>query len=656
MTARVVSFDVFDTVLTRRVGEPTAVFRLAGRLARARGLTVATESEFVAIRRAAETTCRQRHPEKEVTLVEICLELAARLGGDAELGQKLSEIELAAEHRLICAVPGAREVVDSARQRHDRILFVSDMYLPAEFLRERLTHFGFLREGDRLYLSGEVGVTKHGGGLFRHVLAAEKLPADQLSHRGNHAVADMTVPAGLGIAIDPFTAANPNRYETTLERFATKSAGVASALAGASRLARLAVPANNAQEAEIRDVAAGVAGPVLAAYVGWVLRTARARGIGRLYFVARDGRLLLELARSLAPKLHPAAELRYLHGSRNAWHLAALGAQRSSPLSWLFASADFLSLATVARLLQVEPRELAGANASDGGATTTLHANLPATERMQLLARLQAPPLADLVSRQAQLAAERLIAYLRQEGLFDPVGSALVDVGWHGRAQDSLASVIRDAGGTPPPGFYFGLNSGSGQPGLGDRAAWFFDRRPGGDGSRALPGLEALIEVFCTSTEGSTLGYDLAGERVVPRLGPTRRDLDAWGWPVLQATVAAFGREFTDTGEFDSDENAIRTACLAVLQEFWERPTPTEAAAWGAFPYEDDQTAAGAVPLAAPLPWAHALAIARRAAAGPHRAAWWQGSLALTPAARRNVLRPLRSLRLWLRAARRSQP
>lgn len=43
------------------------------------------------------------------------------------------------------------------------------MYLPSDFLKSLLQRFGFWEEGDRIYVSGEIGLTKYSGNLFRYV-------------------------------------------------------------------------------------------------------------------------------------------------------------------------------------------------------------------------------------------------------------------------------------------------------------------------------------------------------------------------------------------------------------------------------------------------------------------------------------------------------
>ena len=61
-----------------------------------------------------------------------------------------------------------------------------------------------------------------------------------------------------------------------------------------------------------------MAGPLLTAFVAWVLQEAKAQGVRRLYFVARDGEVLMAVAQILASRLG-GPELRYLFGSRRAW-------------------------------------------------------------------------------------------------------------------------------------------------------------------------------------------------------------------------------------------------------------------------------------------------------------------------------------------------
>ena len=652
MSGRTACFDVFDTVLTRRVGEPAGVFLLVGRAAQARGLITVSPAEFAATRSRAEADCRAQSATGETTLREICDRLTQSLGQTPALATRLIELELAAESSVICPVPGALEKLAMARRESPRLLFASDMYLPGDFLRAQLAAHDCWREGDHLYVSHEEGWAKSNG-LFGVILEREKLAAGDLGHTGNHFKADYTAPAALGIAATLDTAANLNRYEQGLETFASFTDGLASVHAGTSRLARLSVATETPAQAAIRDVAAGVAGPVLVSYVSWVLRTARERSVARLYFVARDGFLLLQLARQLAPRLHPGAELRYLHGSRQAWHLPGVFSIGEAELSWLFCPTDFLSVASLLARVDFSGEELAAPLVAAGFPPERWSRNLSMGERHRLRHLIQDPAIAGLIGERAAAARTTLLAYLRQEGLLAPGPCALVDVGWHGRAHDSLAKVIRAAGSPAPEGFYFRLNSTRESAELGARHAWFFNRPAGMGTERALPGLEPLLEVFCTADHGVTTGYQQTAHGIEPALRPASAALRAWGWATLQQTLAEYGRHFFAAPVTTTDEDSIRAMCLASLRLFLESPTAAEAEAWGAFPYEDDQGGAHVAPLAASLPWGQLAGVLWHGRSGPHRAAWWAGSLQLTPPVRRSVLRTAQALRQWARGIKR---
>lgn len=650
MSGSLVSLDVFDTVLVRKVGEPAAVFVLAGRLARERLQSAIDPFAFAEKRMEAEHAVRQRAHGGEITLDQISGELALQLGLNHDVAGALTGFELASETQLIGAAPEAQAWLDSLRLGSPRLIFVSDMYLPAEFIRGRLVDAGCWRDGDRLYVSSEEGASKISGRLFQRILAEEKIPAISLRHFGNHADSDLAVPSRLGIQAVLRPAGNLNRYEMRLGTFARATNGWASVHAGSSRLARMEVTAPAGREA-IRDVAAGVAAPVMSSYASWVLRDARQRGINRLYFVARDGHVLLELARQLAPSLHPGAELRYLYGSRQAWHLPGVFTLGEAELDWLFCPTDFLSIANVCARVSVDPAKISEPLATAGFSPADWERNLSSAERARLRLALQLPAAAEKIVARAAAARGTLLEYLAQEGLLTSGRCALVDVGWHGRAQDSLAKVIRAAGFAAPDGYYFGLNSASGLTGLGERHAWLFDRRIGRGLNRTFPGIEPLVETFCTATHGPTLEYFIRGARVEPVLGAAPAALEDWGWATLHETLAAYGRYLAAAPHRDTDEEAVRDMSAEMLKLFWQAPTRAEAQAWGSFPYEDEQASSASRPLAHALPWGQAQEIILRGRTGPHRASWWHGSRELTPPLRRAVLTSAFQLRNWARTA-----
>ena len=103
-------------------------------------------------------------------------------------------------------------------------------------------------------------------------------------------------------------------------------------------LARTAVGVTSEHETAIRDVAAGVAAPALIAFVIWMQEQSRQRGLRRLRFLSRDGQVLYELTRRLAPSLGTGLDLEYVYSSRLTWSLAATQPDRLPEAPWLFNS------------------------------------------------------------------------------------------------------------------------------------------------------------------------------------------------------------------------------------------------------------------------------------------------------------------------------
>ena len=175
-----VSFDIFDTLIRRPYRSPEGLFD---------GLAVENGiRDFHALRVRAEQEARRScgGGNGEVTIFDIYRTLCGQTNPEAG-AMALREIE--AEKRVCYADPDMYEVYRLLYEKGVRMIAVSDMYLPARFLRELLDSCGY--EGIReIYVSCEYGVGKTGGALQRRVreeLAAEAQPV----HIGDNLESDV---------------------------------------------------------------------------------------------------------------------------------------------------------------------------------------------------------------------------------------------------------------------------------------------------------------------------------------------------------------------------------------------------------------------------------------------------------------------------------
>jgi FMN phosphatase YigB (HAD superfamily) len=313
----VFSFDVFDTMVTRAVGHPCAVTRIvADRLAHDDVLRVPTEAWHMA-RQRSEASLVERW-RRTADLRHIHEEVAIRLGYDRRLAATTAATELDVERDLSRVVPGAPAMVRRARQTAAaQVAFVSDTPFPSAFIVELLDRAGLWQPGDRCYSSAEQRATKSFGDLFGVVAADLQVPPERIRHVGDSRRGDVGHARLAGWRASRAPAAALNRYEREFEDEARTTVGVGSWLAGASRLARLEA-VQHGVEPMIASVAAGVAAPLMFGFASWLLRSARAAGLRRLYFLARDGQVLRDIACGVQPALGTEIDCRYLYVSRRA--------------------------------------------------------------------------------------------------------------------------------------------------------------------------------------------------------------------------------------------------------------------------------------------------------------------------------------------------
>lgn len=187
-----VSFDIFDTLLHRSCGEPSAVFRIVEQIFLEENPVPGFS--FHKERVEAERRARRKvGPNTEVTLDEIYRELPFSSQDRAEL----MELEIACEIAVCEPNWDVVRVYDAIRRNHTVVL-ASDMYLPQWVISEILRNCGI--EGyDRLYLSSEYRLMKRNGALFKRVIDDYGVSPSNILHIGDHPLADWKAPKQLGM-------------------------------------------------------------------------------------------------------------------------------------------------------------------------------------------------------------------------------------------------------------------------------------------------------------------------------------------------------------------------------------------------------------------------------------------------------------------------
>ena len=342
--------------------------------------------------------------------------------------------------------------------------------------------------------------------------------------------------------------------------------------------------------------------PAVGAFSQWVLGRALKDGVRRLYFLSRDGWHFYHMAQRLCRAWGLPVECRYLYGSRYAWRLPLYHTDHRRALSQLCGKVLFPTLEGVLRQAGLSPEERAGVL---GELAVSGKSILSPGERRALFQKLKAcPRFLFLMDRNSRQALPGLAGYLRQEGLLEGIPWALVDSGWMGSTQETLAQALALLGAAQGPrGYYWGLYRA---PQLGRWACYSFS--PGRELKRQAGFCPGFFEAALAAPQGMALGYEERRGRFIPRLGP----------PPQGGTLSQELEElFADYGEKLLQEGAPRNLLgraaaelprvCSLLEQLMTWPTRQEASAFGALPFSDSPLEGKAGPLASPpggkSPW-----------------------------------------------------
>jgi len=583
---RLTTFGCLDTVLIRATGSHrSAAYATAHRLRRA-GVVEADVEVVVAARTTAAQLVRTRKGAA-ATPQDVAVQQVELLGLDASVAATVHETACAVDRAHLRPVPAALADIARARDEGSHVGFLSDSVIDRALLGTALEGVGAKRGDDELWLASDLAGSKRDGTAYDEVARRLGGRPQAWRHVGHDPDADgrMAAEAGLAHTLRRDTAFN--RYEHMLDRAASRTAGMTAVMAGASRTTRLELGCSSPAMPRARAaVVAGVAGPLLAGYVLWTLQQARDRGVRRLYFVARDGEVMLRIARRLAPALDLDVELRYLEGSRRAW----LPPSSEAPdRGWLTSLLEREEHPTVRRGLDwvgVAPEAVEHALQAADLPPGRWDEPLEAAERARLVEILAG---ADVAARSRLGEAERshaAAAYLREVGLLDDEPYGIVDGAGHANIGRLLSgTVVRHGGAGPAFECYYGLQAPSHRAPGREPLGYAYDewRDLGG---HQVTDLWVALEMFTTAAVGRVEGYRHVDGRGEPFRSPANEQAASWGMGAVRDGLELYATQLARCLPEVDPWVDVRTCTAAVAAEFWERPTDEEVHAWGGFPFE----------------------------------------------------------------------
>ncbi len=412
--AKVVSFDVFDTLIKRITDEPETVFDIVGNQF---GI-----NDFRSIRTSLQMKASMEAESRGLPHADFD-EIYAYISKNSSLEnidwEKVKEAEFRTELDSVYCNKEMYEVYKYAKEQNKRIIITSDMYLFAKQIELMLSKCGY-SDYDAIYVSADEHVTKYRGDIYPYIQKKEGIEPSEILHIGDNHASDYELAQKAGWKAYHYTPLH-------LEELSAYDAN--------------GLICKGVSEAVITDnndfwfnlgVYAG--GPLYLGLKDFVTEKAINTLAKRIYFMARDGFNLFELF-----KEEPIdAEIHYLYVSRRSLLLAGITQLDQESLDIL---PPFTFGQTVGQILDyLDITSECSNNLSEAG-IPSLDYVVKTKDDMDRVKKLFKINTAAFLAH-CEKEREYAISYFTNEGFFDD-DCIVFDCGWNGSSQFLLDRFLK---------------------------------------------------------------------------------------------------------------------------------------------------------------------------------------------------------------------
>jgi FMN phosphatase YigB (HAD superfamily) len=523
---RLVSFDVFDTLIWRPFQEPTELFAHLGQAYESVGIKIRdfTPSQLRELRRTAEGECRSRVASREVSINDIAGQLCDRLGVSEP--HRLVQAEIACEENLLFADAEFFSFIDHLHERGIPYALCSDMYLSSsqvlQLLVQAAEKSGYrLHEPQIVLVSSEVGIGK-AAGLFDLLLEKTKLRADEILHLGDNWRADVEGARRKGIRSHHVKRTCPTAEKLlAAEDDYTDNEDLVGHDFGLTVTRKQALADALVSRSDLDHYTYGlfIAGPVIASLAAWVVAHCRKEGWQQVFALMREGHLLTPVIRRIAEVTGADIAVENLWVSRFATRVAAAAHSNTGHDSDLMERLDLPDVdSTLLSELGLWNKDLSEAWHRAGIPDPASNSD-SADERIQFLLEWVKinPSAAAAVRSRVSLASDGMRSYLRQAGFGNTSQTVIVDLGWGGSIQRALAEVASNTMGcTEMIGLYLGtdLRIRKLEPPLCSYRAFMFDANVPQRSAKIAHRTPEILEQCCMPSNGTLRSYAADGTPV----------------------------------------------------------------------------------------------------------------------------------------------
>lgn len=527
----VISFDLFDTLLIRRIHEPDLIKPAVARFIATKAGNLGLNwpwSRVQLLRDRIEKEMRhetsQSFEDHEACYPVFMARLLKAIFGEHYHETLLDEVtgyELQIENTML--VPRA-PLVDWLKAQFAQgrtILVLSDIYLPASHLKRLIAHAGFLEQVTEVLSSADSFLAKASGHGFTLAKDRFGLHTGRWLHIGDNPHSDGLRPASMGIRSLVLRDSDEKHRKALVKRYHNYSQGQIFWKGRVLQQLMLPLEAENLARPPLYVYGYNVLAPLLSAFIHGVAQYCLDAGIRRLYFFSREGWLFERIWKAIAPNLFPGAQLpgiSYLYVSRMALAGASCAYQGLLPASAdiVFLPAGNRDFRDICRVFSLQAEPFAGHLARYGLTAETVltgaHPGFVPNDRLQFNELLTDDAFQAEIRRQTRTANDALMRYLEDQQFFSHPEVALVDIGWLGTIQRFLYDAVKHRPDAPVcRGYLLGATRGVVYPATAKNSieGVLYDRQRFDLAGSTILYARDLFEEACRAPHPTLNGYRL---------------------------------------------------------------------------------------------------------------------------------------------------
>ncbi len=615
---KLIGFDVFDTLLRRRIEPETVKDLSARRLVR----LLAGVPAIAPLQTRGMSDWKLLREKRRVLEVEMGKE-AERAGHDHEFrlremvtrwvaqsvqaGVSTARIaEMAAAivaHELkleSCATLPTNRIVralETARLCAKRIVYVSDSYMSDRDIRVLLGQNGLLEFFDGGYVSSEYMLTKRSGRLFDKLISQEGVAPRDVLFIGDNEYSDRDSAARAGVQSILVRDTSEKARRTRLQLVDQLSRNNPFWIARHQRDIVKSLPNHmfaKPEDAKSPHYHLGtLLAPSFMAFTLHILEEARARGLRKVFFLSREGltfiKMYRRIVRALGCKDH-APEAEYLVVSRASTFLASNETFNIQALERIWWQYQGQSLTRILKNFSLPIEEFGPLATSAGVANLDapihdLHGCTP------LRAFFEMAETQRLFTVHRDNARDLLTRYFTSRGWFAEQGEdsgivGVVDIGWKGSIQSNIYKAFESRVDAPAIcGFYFGLTRElQDENPANQRVGYMADTRSGDWLQECIFKNGSVFEMFSTAMHGGAAGYVERANGTVKatiKLESTERDNFNSHFADVKRGIDDYVDEMISVLPLlDASSTELRAGLLDQLRRYILYPTHAEAKAF----------------------------------------------------------------------------